>query len=147
MQKTLASYEQVAIRLFRRNSAGLLALVTFLTCLMLGPSKANATCGDYLAHHSHHQVVDHWALENPVERDSITPQVPNRLPCRGPSCQRGPVELPLSTPIVAVDLQDHWVWFESCLINAPQQFSYMFHANESVVLPRIAFRLDRPPKA
>ena len=144
LKPTQASHELTRIRLSRRNSAALLPLFVFLAFLGLGSSKANATCGDYL---SHHHVVDERSVDNPVGKDSAAPQVPHRLPCRGPSCQRGPVELPLSTPIVSIEFQDHWVWFASLLIHTPQQASYMAHSVESVVLPRIAFRLDRPPKA
>ena len=150
MKPTQASRELTRIRLPRRNSAALLPLLVFLTFFGLGSSKANATCGDYLSHHhvlSQHHVVDERAVADPGGNDSAAPQIPHRLPCRGPSCQRGPVELPLSTPIVSIEFQDHWVWFASLLIHAPQQASYRVHPVESVVLPRIAFRLDRPPKA
>lgn len=144
LKPTQASYELTGIRRFRRTLDALLPLFVFLTFLGLGGSKASATCGDYL---SHHHVADERAASDPVGSDSEAPQIPHRLPCRGPSCQRGPVELPLSTPIVSIEFQDHWVWFASLAIHAPQQISYLVHPAESVVLPRVAFRLDRPPKA
>ncbi len=150
MKPTQASHELTRIRHSRRNSAALLPLFVFLAFWGLGSSKANATCGDYLLHNhvlSQHHFVDERAVADSVGKDSTGPQIPHRLPCRGPSCQRGPVELPLSTPVVSIEFQDHWVWFARLLIHAPQQASYRVHPVESVVLPRIAFRLDRPPKA
>ena len=144
MKPTLTSHEQAGIRLIRRNSAALLPLVIVLFFFALGSSKAHATCGDYL---SHHHSVDLRAAGNPAEQDSTTPRIPLRLPCRGPSCHGGPVQVPLSTPIVSVDFQDHWVWFASLSINAPEQASYRVHSAEAIVLPEVPFRLERPPKA
>ncbi len=130
-----------------RFQASLFAVLSFALVWAIGllePSKAEATCGDYL---SHHKIEIELASEFSIGTDSSNPQAPLRFPCHGPTCQRGPGELPASTPVVSIELQDHWVWFANSLLIAPNQASYVVYADEAVILAQTAFRLDRPPKA
>jgi len=120
----------------------------FWAFCILGSSKAEATCGDYLAHHmSGTEEISDFPVGTDSAAQHVPLRKPLRLPCHGPSCRRGPVELPLSTPIVSIDLQDHWVWFASLFETTPNQASYLVHSAEPIVLPQNSFRLDRPPKA
>ena len=110
---------------------------------LLGPLEAEATCGDYL---SHHKIETELTSEFSTKTDSSNSHAPLRFPCHGPTCQRGPMELPASTPMVSIDPQDHWVWFASSLLNSPTQSFFVVHGIEPVVLAASSFRLDRPPK-
>ena len=71
---------------------------------------------------------------------------PKRQPCHGPHCQQRPLQNPLPSPVITVEPQDRWGWMADVMISAPTLIGLMAHPSEHVVLPTIAYRLDRPPK-
>jgi len=111
-------------------------LVAAFGLVALSASTAEATCGDYLDHQG---MADHDQSHMPNDQ--------HRTPCHGPTCQKGPVHPPLPTPVVSVEPQDRWGWTANVVLPTLEQSSSLVHLCEPVVLPMIAFRLDRPPKA
>ena len=86
-------------------------------------------------------------LESDGGDHPVTGQIPKRTPCHGPFCQQGPVQHPLSTPVVSIEPQDRWGWMAAIAVATPERVSFLARRGESVTLPMIAFRLDRPPTA
>jgi hypothetical protein len=140
--------EPVEIRRQRRMRLFSLTLMATIGFLMLGQSRAHATCGDYLSHHT--MVAGEQSVVI-VGADSMSlfPQsrgTPESGTCRGPFCKQGPMQSPLSTPIVSADPQDRWVWTAEVLVEVTGETSFLTHYRERVELPSTAFRLERPPK-
>lgn len=54
---------------------------------------------------------------------------------------------PMPSSVVSVDPHDRMTWVALNLLRALEETSFLARFHESVVLPTIAFRLDRPPKA
>ena len=154
MQRSHTSFEPLFNRRNRRLPLCVLTFVAVFGLFSLTPSRVEATCGDYLLHGqmmSHADMLDHElaALDRgQSDAKGVVPfnKVPHRKPCHGPSCQQQPLQNPLPTPVISVEPQDRWGWMADVLIPAPTLFSLMAHPSEPVVLPTIAYRLDRPPK-
>ena len=136
-------FEQANSRHYRRLPLFVWTLVSVFGFMLLGASKAEATCGDYLAHHGMDQD-SHFGM---TDDGHPAGTIPLRAPCHGPSCQRGPVQIPLSTPVVSLEPQDRWGGIANVEVPMLDQTSFLTQFSEPVCLPMIAFRLDRPPKA
>ncbi len=132
----------------------MLSFVAVLGLFSVTATRVEATCGDYLLHGhmmSHSDMVDHdLGKMNRGESDPTGSvpfsKAPHRKPCHGPSCQQRSHQNPLPAPVITVEPQDRWGWMADIMIPAPTLLSLMAHPSESVVLPTIAYRLDRPPK-
>lgn len=146
MQPVPAFFQLKKGRPVRRSRVFVWIALFALGIVAFGTSKAEATCGDYLSHHgyaSHRGMVDHQRSlpgEHPMEGH------PARTPCHGPSCQQGPMQAPLSPPVISLETQDRWGWMASVVIPVLDPDSFLSQFNESSALPMIAYRLDRPPK-
>ena len=169
MNRVRINREHPGNRRTRRLALSLLVIAVVLGFLAIGGSPANATCGDYLSQHaiqSQHAMQsrqamqtdgDHGVGRSTVPRGLLNlvssrkilfgERLPLRIPCHGPSCQQGPVSLPLSTPIDSVETQDRWGWTAIVSIASLEQTSSLAPIEAPVALPMIAFRIDRPPKA
>lgn len=154
LQRFHASFEPLFHRRNRRLSLRVLSFIAVFGLFSLTSARVEATCGDYLLHGhmmSHSDMLGHdlgaidRAQSNPT---GVVPfsRGPLRKPCHGPSCQQRPVQNPLPVPVITVEPQDRWGWMADVMIPAPTILSLMGHPSESVVLPAIAYRLDRPPK-
>lgn len=147
LQSLHTRFERTESRRSRRAPLYVLFLVAGLGFLASTATRAEATCGDYLAHHdqTNYGLITLPAGMQLTTQIPSTP-IPNRLPCHGPSCRKGPIELPLSTPVVSLETQDRWGWTACATLPALEQTSFLSRAIEPLCLPMIAFRLDRPPK-
>ena len=162
MQRSHTSFEPRFNRRNRRLPLYVLSFVAVFGLFSLTANRVEATCGDYLLHghmmsHSgmldHHQDQDRDREFGTMDRGQSDPigvvpfrKVPHRKPCHGPSCQKRPLQNPLPAPVITVEPQDRWGWMADVMIPAPTILSLMAHPSEHVVLPTIAYRLDRPPK-
>ena len=154
MQRSHTSFEPRFNRRNRRLPLYVLSFVAVFGLFSLTANRVEATCGDYLLHGqvmSHSDMLEHDL--GTMDRGHSDPigvvpfsKVPHRKPCHGPSCQQRPLQNPLPAPIISVEPQDRWGWMADVIIPAPTLFSLMAHPSEPVVLPTIAYRLDRPPK-
>ena len=154
MQRFHTSFEPLINRQNRRLPLYVLPLFAVFGLFSLNPSRAQATCGDYLAHGqmmAHSDMLTHDLGMKEQSRSEGFDQfpfgkVPHRTPCHGPTCQQRPLQNPLPSPVISVEPQDRWGWMADVMIPAPTLVSLMAHLSEPVVLPTIAYRLDRPPK-
>ncbi len=154
MQRFHTNFEQPVNRRIRRLPLFVLAFFAVFGLYALTPSRVEATCGDYLSHGhmmSHSDMLGH-DLSTMGRSQSENPEgvpfskVPKQKPCHGPYCQQRPIQNPLPSPVITAEPQDRWGWMADVMISAPTLVSLMAHPSEPVVLPTIAYRLDRPPK-
>ena len=154
LQRFHTSFEPLINRRNRRLLLCVLSLFAVFGLFSLSPSRVEATCGDYLAHGhmmAHSDMLGHdsgMMDRSQSNSNDAVPfgKVPYRKPCQGPSCQQRPLQNPLPSPVISVEPQDRWGWMADIMIPAPTLVSLMPHRSEPVVLPTIAYRLDRPPK-
>ena len=139
--------EPLSDRPIRRFRLSVLALAAVFGLFSFGASRVEASCGDYLRHRtaSHDGMTKHDHSSESHNRSNQSR--PDRRPCQGPTCQQAPVEAPVPPPITSVEPQDRWGWVTRFALAAPEPTSSLTVGPESVQLPLIAFRLDRPPKA
>ena len=143
-------------RLPRRFPVALLTLAVGLVSLLLTASRVEATCGDYFAHGSamgddHLMTFDRFSHLRVTKRVSDVHNTngeprPHRLPCHGLSCQQAPMPLPVAPLVVSFEPKDWWVCTASVEDSSADQASFLLASSETLLLPMIAFRLDRPPK-
>ncbi len=148
MRQFHTSFEPIQNRRVRRWRFAVCSLVAVIGLFSINPTRATAACGDYLSHGSHQNslgLVGH--LKSDADDHPLTSQVPKRTPCNGPFCQQGPIQHPLSAPVVSIQPHDRWGWIAAVAAAQPEHVSFLERVCESVTLPMIAFRLDRPPKA
>ena len=148
MQNFDTSFERITHFRPRWVSLSVLRLVALLGFFALSASRVEAACGDYLSHQA--RFGHQWGGFDQVERPERGEPAESRsrgVPCRGRSCRQGPMQLPLSLPLVTIEPQDRWGWTPSLVIPTSDRVSFLVQPAERVVLPKIAFRLDRPPKA
>ena len=154
MQRFHTSLELADDRRNRRLPLYVLSFVAVFLLSAITPTRVEATCGDYL---SHGHMMSHAEMPgrdvemlagSPSDSTEAIPfsKVPRRKPCHGPSCQQRPLQNPLPVPVISIEPQDRWGWMADVMIPAPTPISLMAHLSEPVVLPTIAYRLDRPPK-
>ena len=148
MQRFHTRLEPRPNRRTARLTIAVCSLFAVFALFSLFPSRADATCGDYLAHaadQTHSGIMGHFPAEMGRHHNPMG-KAPLRIPCHGPSCQQGPIQHPLSSPIVSFEPQDRWGWMADIALSAPVPVSFLARLSEPVVLTTIAFRLDRPPK-
>jgi hypothetical protein len=149
LQQLHTRFEPIQNRQARRLALVVCSFVAGLGLFSFNPSRVEATCGDYLAHgqnHAQFSLIEEGLIGPGMVDDHPMGQVPRRVPCHGPTCQQAPIQHPLSIPIVNFESQDRWWWTASNSMSSPEQVSFLAPVSEPVVLPMIAFRLDRPPK-
>ena len=148
MSRPRTRFELCQSRRIRRIALVFCSFVAVLGLLSFNPSCVEATCGDYLTHGQDHSGLN--TLNNLFESVQVDNRLPgknsDRRPCHGPSCQQGPLEHPFSTPVVSVEFQDRWWWTSNSAVQSPETASFLAPLSEPMVLPMVAYRLDRPPK-
>lgn len=143
MQGFQVKFEPLFDGLLRLSALNVLTAVALMAAILLVTSEAHATCGDYL---SEHGMLSHFASHDSHEMGPLD-GIPRHLPCHGPSCRRqAPVELPPSVPVISLDAQDRWVWVAHSGVPAVELSSLFADSDETMILPMIANRLDRPPR-
>jgi hypothetical protein len=146
LQQLRIHIEPVESRRIRRLPLFVWIPLLAVAVVVFSASRVEATCGDYLSHHG-------MAGRGMAGHDQTMPDgdpaegLPYRTPCHGPSCQQAPLQAPVSPPVVSLETQERWGWMASVEFPTLDQSSFLTRINESLALPMIAYRLDRPPKA
>ena len=127
----------------RRWGLFVVSFVAVSCFFLLGASRAEATCGDYL----HQMGTSQGGLFRIGMLDHNQSSIPdNAFPIRGPSCQHAPLPQPVPTTVLSVEPQDRWGWMARIVVHPAELASFLAHLNEPISVPTIASRLDRPPK-
>ena len=131
-----------------RNWRTFCSLAVVVGWFLLGVSRAEATCGDYLSHGQgrvHNGVPLHHKLV--LGGSESEDQTPARAPCHGPSCGKAPVQAPPTIPLVTAEQDDRCLWISTIGTLADGQASFFACPSDAIGLPSISARLDRPPKS
>lgn len=128
----------------RRAGAALsAALCLSLACGIFAPTKAHASCGDWLAGHEHEEA----RAQEPAGREAIPAPSP-RKPCSGPTCSRRPPAAPLAPVDSSFDRGiERWCSLTPCVPHDSFRVAGVVPADDPALPPARSRRLDRPPKA
>lgn len=137
--------ESIEGRQCRRFALNVWMVLAVAGAVLVMETESRATCGDYLT--SHGKIGPRWegSVEHSVPPISSHGAIPHRSPCRGPSCQQGPMEAP-SPSVVSLQIQDEWISIVRFVDQRGALLGLLMSRDESLILPLIAFRLERPPK-
>lgn len=127
------------IRDLRRMTCAVWPFIVVLSLTVLCPSRAQASCGDYLGPH---QTMTQQAPDEHLPMNGA----PREQRCHGPSCRQGQTSPPNPVPVTPSHVQDHWAWIAGDLAFANQHVARHDHSIEPTMLSTFADRLDRPPR-
>lgn len=132
----------------RQLRLALLVVAGLCSAVLLAPGRAEATCGDYLRHHAEFDGAEFQSQLAKWHSSSTNLPAPplKRKPCNGPSCQQGPQEAPLHSPVAVPELQERWIWMFQTILPTPALLKHRAPASEPVHALEFVSRLDRPPK-
>jgi hypothetical protein len=77
--------------------------LAIIAAMVLGPSLAHASCGDYLVHRD---AAPMTATHSTEQSDPAT-DAPEQ-PCHGPQCQRSQPEAPVAPSVPSRPVEDFW---------------------------------------
>jgi hypothetical protein len=122
------------------------ALLALLALLLLAPSAARASCGDYVTMGS--STAAHSASPSlPSDNRLGVPAVPRRHgPCHGPFCSGNPLPAPLAPVPPAPVHGDQWAHLCGLLLVAPADTANPVSMDDSRTPVRHGLLVYHPPR-